>query len=83
MKSLNFGCLLPDHANNCLHKSSTANFRPFAVYEKVLSEKIRQDMTDGLCIAFTWKAVVDQTFIRVSTRWLKINVGIDACQLLP
>ena len=40
-------------------------------------------MFGGPSIVFTKKAVVDETFFRDSTNWLKAIVGIDACQLYP
>ena len=48
-----------------------------------LLEKIRENVVGGPSIAFTRKAVVDQTFIRKSANICKFFVGIDASQLYP
>ena len=80
---LNLGCSLPNLANNCLHKSTSAKFYPFTETDKNLLEKIREDMVGGPSIVFTRKAVVDETFIRNSENICKSIVGIDASQLYP
>ena len=80
---LKLGCTLPNLANICLHKSSNHKFYPFFEGVKDLCEKIREDMTGGPSIAFTRKAVVDQTYIRKSSNNCKTIVGIDASQLYP
>ena len=80
---LNLGCTLPILANICLHKSTDSKFYPFTESDKHLLEKIREDMVCGPSIAFTRKAVVDETFIRKSTKLCKSIVGIDASQLYP
>ena len=46
-------------------------------------EKIGGDIGGGPSIAFTRKAVVDETFIRDSTNWCKSIVGNYASQLYP
>ena len=80
---LKLGCTLPNLANICLHKSTSAKFYPFTENDKDLLEKIREDMVGGPSIVFTRKAVVDETFIRDSTNLCKSIVGIDASQLYP
>ena len=40
-------------------------------------------MVGGPSIVFTRKAVVDETFLRDTTKWCKSLVGIDAGQLYP
>ena len=60
---LKLGCTLPNLANICLHKSTSAKFYPFTETDKDLLQKIREDMVGGLSIVFTRKAVVDETFI--------------------
>ena len=80
---LKLGCTLPNLANICLHKSSTAKFYPFTESDKDLLEKIREDMVGGPSIVFTRKAVVEETLIRNSTNPCQTIVGIDASQLYP
>ena len=79
---LKLGCILPNLANICLHKSTDAKFYPFTEGDEDLLEKIRQDV-GGPSIVFTRKAVVDETFIRKPTNICKSIVGIDASQLYP
>ena len=78
---LKLGCTLPNLANISLHKSTNYNFYPFCESDKDLCEKIREDMTGGPSIVFTRKAVVDETFIKISSNICKSIVGIDASQL--
>ena len=80
---LKLGCTLPNLANICLHKSTSAKFYPFTESDKDLLQKIREDMVGGPSIVFTRKAVVDETFIRNSENICKSIVGIDASQLYP
>ena len=80
---LKLGCTLPNLANICLHKSTDSKFYPFTESDKVLLEKIREDMVGGPSIVFTRKAVVDETFIRKSSNLCKSIVGIDASQVYP
>ena len=80
---LKLGCTLPNLANICLHKSTSAKFYPFNETDKDLLQKIREDMVGGPSIVFTRKAVVDETFIRNSENVCKSIVGIDASQLYP
>ena len=78
---LKLGCTIPNLANICLHKSTSAKFYPFTESDKDLLQKIREDMVGGPSIVFTLKAVVDETFIRDSGTICKSIVGIDASQL--
>ena len=78
---LKLGCALPNLANICLHKSTSAKFYQFTEADKDLLQKIREDMVGGPSIVFTRKAVVDETFIRNSENICKSIVGIDASQL--
>ena len=48
-----------------------------------LNGKNREDVVGGPSIVFTRKAVVDETFIRKSTKICKSIVGIDVNQLYP
>ena len=80
---LKLGCTLPNLANICLHKSTSAKFYPFTEPDKKLLQKIREDMVGGPSIVFTQKAVVDETFIRNSENIRKSIVGINASQLYP
>ena len=80
---LKLGCTLPNLANICLHKYTSAKFYPFTETDKDLLQKIREDMVGGPSIVFTRKAVVDETFIRKSEKNCKSIVGIDASQLYP
>ena len=63
---LKLGCTLPNLANICLHKSTSAKFYPFTETDKDLLQKIREDMVGGPSIVFTPKAVADETFIQNS-----------------
>ena len=78
---LKLGCTHPNLANNCLHKSSNANFYPFTETDKDLLQKIRKQMVGGPSIVFTRETVVDETFIQNSGKICKSIVGIDASQL--
>ena len=80
---LKLGCTLPNLANICLYKSTSAKFYPFTETDKDLLQKIREDMVGGSSIVFTRKAAVDETFIRNSENLFKSIVGIDASQLYP
>ena len=80
---LKLGCLLPNLANICLHKSADSNFYQFTESDEDLLEKIREDMVGGPSIVFTRKTVVDETFIRKSSNLCKSIVGINASQLYP
>ena len=77
------GCILPNLANICLHKSTNEKFYAFYESDRDLCEKIREDMTGGPSILFTRKAIVKKTFIRDSSNVCKSIVGIDASQLYP
>ena len=80
---LKLGCTLPNLANICLHKSTDAKFHPFTEADKNFLEEIREDVVGGPSIAFTRKAIVDETFIQKSANICKSIVGIDASQLYP
>ena len=80
---LELRCTLPNLANICLHKSTSAKFYPFTETDKDLLPKIREDMVGGPSIVFTRKTVVDETFFRSSENLCKSIVGIDASQLYP
>ena len=80
---LKLGCTLPNLADICLHKTTSAKFYPFTETDKDLLQKIREDMVVGPSIVFTRKAVVDETFIRNPGNICKSIVGIDASQLYP
>ena len=78
---LKLGCTLPNLANICLHKSTSAKFYPFTETDKDFLQKIREYMVSGPSILFTRKTVVDETFIRKSGNICESIVGIDASQL--
>ena len=78
---LKLGCTLPNLANICLHKSTSAKFYPLTETDKDLLQKIREDMVGGPSIVFTRKTVVDETFIRKAGKICEYIVGIDASQL--
>ena len=80
---LKLGCTLPNLANFCLHKSTSAKFYPFTETDKDLLQKIREDMVGGPSTFFTRKAAVDKTFNPNSGKFCKSIVGIDASQLFP
>ena len=74
---LKLGWTLPELANICLHKPTSAKFYSFTETVKDLLQKIREDMVGGLSIVFTRKHVVDETFILNSRNICKSIVGID------
>ena len=80
---LKLECTLPNSANICLHKSTSAKFYPFIETDKDLLQQIREDMVGGPSIVFTRKAVVDETFFRDSGSICKSILDIDASQLYP
>ena len=80
---LKLRCTLPNLANICLHKSTSAKFYPFTETDKDLLQKIREDMVEGPSIVFTRKVVVDETFIGNSGNFCGSIVGIDTSQLYP
>ena len=80
---LKLGCTLPNLANTCLHKPTSAKFYPFTETDKVLLQKIREDRVGGPSIVFTRKAVVDEIFIRNPRINCKSIVGNHASQLYP
>ena len=69
---LKLGCTLPNLANICLQKSTTAKFYPLTESNKDLFGKLREDIVGGPSIVFTRKAVMDETFIRDSTNCAKV-----------
>ena len=78
---LKVGCTLPNLANICLHKSTSAQFHPFTETDEDLLQKSLDDMFGGPSIIFTRKVVVDETFIRNSANICKSFNGIDTSQL--
>ena len=80
---LKLGCILPNIANICLLKSTTAKFNPFTESDFDLLEEKHEDMVGGPSIVLTMKAVKDEIFIRNSTDWCQSIVGNDASQLHP
>ena len=78
---LKLGCTHLNLANICLHKYTNYKFYPFCESDKDLCKKIREVMTVGPLIVFTRKVVVDETFIKNSSRICKSIVGDDATQL--
>ena len=80
---LKLGCAIPDLANICLRKSTSANFYPFNESDKDLLQKIREDMVGGHSTVFRRKAVVDETFIRKTRKICKTKFGIDESQVYP
>ena len=80
---LKLGCTSPNLTNICLHESTDAKSYPFKEGDKSLLERVREDLVGGPSIVFTGKAVVDETFIRKSTKKCKPIVGMDASQLYP
>ena len=80
---LKLGCVLPNLANNCLHKSTDCKFHTFFTSHSDLTEKTREDMPGGLSIVFTRKAVANERLIRKSSNLSKSPVGNDASQLYP
>ena len=74
---LKLGFTLPNLANICLHTPTDAKFYPITEGDKDLMGKIRENVVDGPSIAFTRKAVVDETFIRKSTNTCKSIAEIE------
>ena len=80
---LKLGCTLSNLTNFCLHKSTDPKIYPFTEGDKDLLEKKREDVVGSPSIVFKRNAVVDETFIRKSTKICKSFVGSDASQLYP
>ena len=80
---LKLGCTIPNLANICLHKSTSAKFYSFTETDNDLLQRIGEDMIGGPSIVFTRKAVVDKTFIRNSRNIWRSVVGTNASQLYP
>ena len=80
---LKLGCTLPNLANICHYKSTSAKLYPFTETDKDLLQNIREDVVGGPFIVSTRKTVVDETFIRISGIVCKYIVGIDSSQLYP
>ena len=59
IEMLKIGFTIPNLANICLYRSTTAKFYPFTETDKELSSKFREDMVGGPSMVFTRKAVVD------------------------
>ena len=55
-----FGCNLPNLANICLQKSTTAKFYPSTETDKDVLEKIHKDKVGGPSILITSKTVVGE-----------------------
>ena len=79
---LKLGCTLLNLANICLHKSTNYKFYPFCESDKDLCEKIQEDMTGGPSIVFSRKAVVDETFIRISSALHFLNVCLVCVSIM-
>ena len=80
---LKLGCTLLKSANTCLDKSTDSKFYPFTESDKALMEKIREVTVGGPSIVITRKAVVDETFIRKSTKLCQAFADIDASRFSP
>ena len=73
---LKLGCILPDLANICLHKSTDYRFYLLLSKDKDLFEKIWENMTRGPSIVFTWKAVANRTLSQLYPYLLCQNMPI-------
>ena len=62
---------LPNLANNCLHKSTSANFFPVTEVDKDFPKNVRQYMIGEPSKAFARKTVVVETLIRQSSNIYK------------
>ena len=76
---MKLGFTIPNFGNICLQISRDAKFNPFTEGDKDLLEKFPEDVVGGPFILYRCKAVVDETFFRMSTNKLKSIVGIG-CQ---
>ena len=63
-----FGCTLPNLAIICPHKCTNEKFYPICQSGREFCEKVREVMMEGPSVVLTQKAVVDETFIRVSPK---------------
>ena len=63
-------CTLRNLPNLCLHKSTSAECYPFTETDNDLLQTFREDAVGGPSIIFRRKAVVDETFIRNSTKFV-------------
>ena len=75
-------CTLPNLANICLHKSTSVKFFPFTKTHKDLLQKIREDMVGGPSIVSTRKAVVDETFIRNSKKFVSLLLAMTQASFI-
>ena len=78
-----FCCTLPNLANNCLHKSTDANFYPFTEGDKDVLEKTREDVAGGPSIGFTRKAVVDEAFFEKQQTYANLLLGLTLANHTP
>ena len=79
---LKLGCTLPNLANFCLHKSTSAKFYPFTETGKNWMQKIREDMVGCPSIVFTRKAVVDKSFIRIQEKFVNLLLALTQARFI-
>ena len=60
---LKLGCILPNLANICLHKSTDTKIYLFTEANKDFSEKTRENVVGGPSVVSTGKAVVDEILV--------------------
>ena len=81
---LKHGCKLTNLADICLRKSTAPSFFPLQSRIKICLRRYEKiSLVGGPSIVFTRKAVVDEIFIRKSSKFCKSIIGIDASQLYP
>ena len=69
-------------AKSCKYLSTQVKYCKVLSLHRDLMEKNREDMVRGPAFVFTRKVVVDETFIRDSTKLRKIFVGIDTSNFI-
>ena len=70
-------CTLPNLASICLHKATDAKFYPFTEGDEELLGKFQEGVVAGQSIVCKRKAVLVETFIRISNYLCKSVVEID------
>ena len=70
---LKLGCILPNLANICLHKSTDTKMYPSAEADKDLLEKIRKNRVGGPSVVFTRKAICWWNFFSKVCKLMQTN----------
>ena len=80
---LRLGCILPNLANICSHKTTDAKFYPFTEEDEDLLEKIREDVVGGPFIVFTREAVFDETLFEILQTHANLLLELMPANYIP